>query len=287
MAGLGKGLGAMFGDEAFEPFEADQNQTEITSLPIAKVEPRLDQPRKSFDEEAMDELISSIREHGVIQPLTVRPLDGGYYQIIAGERRWRAAREAGLDRVPVKVIEADDRKAMELALVENLQREDLNPMEEARGYETLIKEYGLTQEETAQRVGKSRPVVANALRILRLPTDVCQLVEEGRLSLSLARTVLELEGDELRSIAAQEIVKRDMTVKEAVKYVKWLKNPPKPRSEPDSDEINYLALVEKNLQSALGHKVRIVDGKKRGKIEIEYCGGDDFEALCRKLGLTD
>ena len=287
MAGLGKGLGAMFGDEAFEPFEADQNQTEITSLPIAKVEPRLDQPRKSFDEEAMDDLISSIREHGVIQPLTVRPLDGGYYQIIAGERRWRAAREAGLDRVPVKVIEADDRKAMELALVENLQREDLNPMEEARGYETLIKEYGLTQEETAQRVGKSRPVVANALRILRLPTDVCKLVEEGKLSLSLARTILELDGDELRSIAAQEIVKRDMTVKEAVKYVKWLKNPPKPPSEPDSDEINYLALVEKNLQSALGHKVRIVDGKKRGKIEIEYCGGDDFEALCRKLGLTD
>ena len=288
MAGLGKGLGAMFGDEVFEPFEEVNESSEITSLPIAKVEPRMDQPRKRFDEDAMEELISSIREHGVIQPLTVRPLDGGYYQIIAGERRWRAAREAGLDRVPVKVIEADDRKAMELALVENLQREDLNPMEEARGYETLIREYGLTQEETAQRVGKSRPVIANLMRLLKLPSDTAQLVEDGKLSLSLARTVLELDGDELRSLAAQEIVKRDMTVKEAVKYVKWLKNPPKPRIQPqDPDEINYLALVEKNLESALGHKVRIVDGKKRGKIEIEYCGGDDFEALCRKLGLTE
>jgi ParB family chromosome partitioning protein len=145
----------MFGDEVFEPLEQD-NQ-EITSLPLVKVEPRLDQPRKRFDEVAMEELVSSVREHGVIQPLTVRPVGDGIYQIVAGERRWRAAREAGLDRIPVKCVSADDKTAMELALVENLQREDLNPMEEARGYDTLIREYGLTQEETAARVGKAGP----------------------------------------------------------------------------------------------------------------------------------
>lgn len=278
--GLGKGLGAMFGDEAFEPFEPESPQ-EITSLPIVKVEPRMDQPRKRFDEVAMAELVDSIREHGVIQPLTVRAVDGGYYQIIAGERRWRAAREAGLDRVPVKVVEADDRTAMELALVENLQREDLNPIEEARGYDTLIREYGLTQEEAAARVGKSRPVVANALRILKLPEDVCRLIEEGDLSLSLARTVLEIDGDEPRSHVAHEIVRKNMTVREAENYIKRLKKGPAPVRE--SPEIDYLAEVEKNLTSSLGRRVKIVKGKKRGKIEIEYYDDDDFEALCQIL----
>ena len=241
----------------------------------------MDQPRKRFDEVAMEELVSSVREHGVIQPLTVRPVGDGYYQIVAGERRWRAAREAGLERVPVKVIDADDKTAMELALVENLQREDLNPMEEARGYDTLIKEYGLTQEETAARVGKSRPVVANSLRLLKLPEDVMELVEDGKLSLSLARTVLELPGDELRSIVAHEIVDKEMTVREAQNYIKRLQKPPKPL--PEVPEIDYLAEVEKSLTSALGRKVKIVNGKKRGKIEIEYYGDDDFEALCQLL----
>ncbi len=277
--GLGKGLGAMFGDEVFEPLEQD-NQ-EITSLPLVKVEPRLDQPRKRFDEVAMEELVSSVREHGVIQPLTVRPVGDGYYQIVAGERRWRAAREAGLDRIPVKVVSADDKTAMELALVENLQREDLNPMEEARGYDTLIREYGLTQEETAARVGKSRPVVANLLRLLKLPEDVMELVEDGKLSLSLARTVLEIPGDEVRSVVAHEIVDKDLTVREAQNLIKRLQKPPKPL--PEVPEIDYLAEVEKTLTSSLGRKVKIVNGKKRGKIEIEYYGDDDFEALCQLL----
>ena len=277
--GLGKGLGAMFGDEVFEPLEQD-NQ-EITSLPLVKVEPRLDQPRKRFDEVAMEELVSSVREHGVIQPLTVRPVGDGYYQIVAGERRWRAAREAGLDRIPVKVVSADDKTAMELALVENLQREDLNPMEEARGYDTLIREYGLTQEETAARVGKSRPVVANLLRLLKLPEDVMELVEDGKLSLSLARTVLEIPGDEVRSVVAHEIVDKDLTVREAQNLIKRLQKPPKPL--PEVPEIDYLAEVEKTLTSSLGRKVKIVNGKKRGKIEIEDYGDDDFEALCQLL----
>ena len=277
--GLGKGLGAMFGDEVFEPLEQD-NQ-EITSLPLVKVEPRLDQPRKRFDEVAMEELVSSVREHGVIQPLTVRPVGDGYYQIVAGERRWHAAREAGLDRIPVKVVSADDKTAMELALVENLQREDLNPMEEARGYDTLIREYGLTQEETAARVGKSRPVVANLLRLLKLPEDVMELVEDGKLSLSLARTVLEIPGDEVRSVVAHEIVDKDLTVREAQNLIKRLQKPPKPL--PEVPEIDYLAEVEKTLTSSLGRKVKIVNGKKRGKIEIEDYGDDDFEALCQLL----
>ncbi|MBE6949295.1 MAG: ParB/RepB/Spo0J family partition protein [Ruminococcaceae bacterium] len=274
--GLGKGLGAMFGEAAMEP-----ENTEITSLPLIKIEPRMDQPRKRFEDEAMDELISSIKEHGVIQPLTVRPIGGGYYQIIAGERRWRASREAGLDRVPVKVIEADDRTAMVLALVENLQREDLNPMEEARGYETLMKEYGFTQEETALRVGKSRPVVANSLRLLKLPEEVSEMVEDGRLSLSLARTVLEIEHDELRLAVAKEIVARDMTVREAENYIRKLKKPVK--EVEISTEVDYYAEVEKNLGSALGRRVKIVKGRKKGRIEIEYYDSDDFEALCESL----
>ncbi len=274
--GLGKGLGAMFGEAAMEP-----ETTEITSLPLIKVEPRMDQPRKRFEDEAMDELISSIREHGVIQPLTVRPIGGGYYQIIAGERRWRASREVGLEKVPVKVIEADDRTAMVLALVENLQREDLNPMEEARGYETLMKEYGFTQEETAVKVGKSRPVVANSLRLLKLPEEVAQMVEEGKLSLSLARTVLELDHDELRITVAREIVAKNMTVREAEAYIKKLKKPVKPVEI--SEEVDYYAEVEKSLGSALGRKVKIVKGRKKGKIEIEYYDSDDFESLCEKL----
>lgn len=282
--GLGKGLGAMFGDEAMEP-----EVSEITSLPLIKVEPRLDQPRKRFDEVAMNELVGSIKEHGIIQPLTVRPVGGGYYQIIAGERRWRAAREAGLDSVPVKVVEADDRIAMELALVENLQREDLNPMEEARGYETLIKEYGLTQEETAARVGKSRPVVTNLLRLLKLPQDVCKLIEDGMLSLSLARTVLELNNEELESIVAKEIVDKNMTVREAQAYIKRLLNPPAINLDDlestETTEVDYVAQVEKSLTSVLGRKVKIVSGRKKGKIEIEYYGSDDFEALCQKLGV--
>ena len=174
--GLGRGLGALLGDAALQSQEGGS-----LSLPISQVEPGLKQPRKRFDEESLQDLADSIRIHGIIQPLTVRRLSSGYYQIIAGERRWRAAKQAGLDEVPAVIIEADDRKVMELGLIENLQREDLNPIEEANGYKVLMSEYGLTQEEVAQRVGKSRPAVANALRLLALPDPVHLLLEEGKL----------------------------------------------------------------------------------------------------------
>ena len=183
--GLGRGLNALLGD----PDLTEQNEGSI-SLPISQVEPGLNQPRKRFDEDALADLADSIRVHGIIQPLTVRRLATGYYQIIAGERRWRAAKAAGLAEVPAVIIEADDRKVMELGLIENLQREDLNPAEEARGYRTLMEDYGLTQEQVAQRMGKSRPAVTNILRLLALPEEVMALVEEGALSAGHARTIL-------------------------------------------------------------------------------------------------
>ncbi|NCB52482.1 MAG: ParB/RepB/Spo0J family partition protein [Clostridia bacterium] len=277
--GLGTGLGALFGDNALE-----EPQTGGAYLPISKVEPRRDQPRSRFDEAALNELAGSIAEHGVIQPLTVRKLEDGYFQIIAGERRWRAARMAGLKEVPVRVIEADDKKAMELALVENLQREDLNPAEEARGYKALIEEYGLTQEETAVKVGKSRPVIANALRILSLPKPVLLYIEEGKLTLSQARAILTVEGDANRLDTAEHAVKDSLTVREIDAHAKKLaKRSLKPKFEQKEEEVDYVAEVEKKLSNHLGRKIKITCGNKNGKIEIEYYGSDDFEQLCDAL----
>ena len=278
--GLGSGLGALFGESAME---------EATGggiyLPISKVEPRRDQPRSRFDEAALNELAGSISEYGVIQPITVRKLDGGYYQIVAGERRWRAARMAGLKEVPVRVIEADDKKAMELALVENLQREDLNPAEEARGYRALIEEYGLTQEETAARVGKSRPVIANSLRLLALPKQVLIFVEEGKLSLSQARAILAVDGDEKRIETAAKAVKGSLTVREIDALAKKLAQKPKAiKQGPEEDAVDYVGEVEKKLSNRLGRRVKITYGSKKGKIEIEYYGSDDFEQICDALG---
>lgn len=281
--GLGTGLGALFGESAVA-----ERAGGSVYLPISKVEPRKGQPRGRFDEAALSELAGSVTEHGVIQPITVRRLDGGYYQIIAGERRWRAARMAGLEEIPARIIEADDRKAMELALVENLQREDLNPAEEARGYKSLIEEYGLTQEETAARVGKSRPVVANALRLLALPKPVLAYIEEGRLSLSQARAILAVEGDAKRLEAAEKAVQSALTVREIAALAKRLsRKPAKKAPEPAEDAVDYVGEVEKKLSNRLGRKVKITLGGKTGKIEIEYYGSDDFEQLCDALCSID
>lgn len=273
--GLGAGLGALFGEAAASAAENAGSQY----LPIAKIEPRRDQPRTNFDGEALAELAESIREHGVIQPLTVRSTDGGHFQIIAGERRWRAARMAGLSEVPVCIIRANDRKATELALVENLQRENLNAMEEACGYKRLMEEYGLTQEETAEKVGKSRPVIANAVRLLSLPEDVQRLVESGKLSLSHARAILEIPDQETRSRAATLIIEKSMTVRDAEAMIKKLlarKPEKKPAAKP---EVDYVAEAEKALAAGLGRKVRILSGKKRGQLVLEYYGSEDFERL--------
>ena len=216
--GLGKGLAALLGDDVID----SQEEKSSLFLPISQVESCASQPRKQFDPESLADLADSIREHGIIQPLTVRKLQSGYYQIIAGERRWRAARMAGLTQVPAIVIEADDRKAMELAMIENLQREDLNPIEEAEGYQVLMSQYNMTQEETAQRVGKSRSAVANALRLLNLCPPVRAMVEDGRLTNGHARALLRLQDPEVQRRAAGDMVRRGMNVAQAEAYVEKL-----------------------------------------------------------------
>ena len=278
--GLGKGLAALLGDNVMD------NQEEKTSLylPISQVESCAGQPRKQFDPDALADLADSIREHGIIQPLTVRKLQSGYYQIIAGERRWRAARMAGLDQVPAIVIEADDRKAMELAMIENLQREDLNPMEEAEGYRQLMEQYNLTQEETAQRVGKSRSAVANALRLLNLCPSVRAMVEDGRLTSGHARTILPLS-PALQKKAADAVLKSDLSVRQTELLVKKLtaEIKEKPAVTTGGLEVNYAEEAAKALCAHLGRGCKIVSGRKKGRIELEYYGVDDLNNLLDAL----
>ena len=278
--GLGKGLGALLGDAALQTQEAGS-----LSLPISQVEPGLKQPRKRFDDEALADLADSIRQHGVIQPLTVRRLSSGYYQIIAGERRWRAAKLAGLSEVPVVIIEADDRKVMELGLIENLQREDLNPMEEAGGYRVLMEEYGLTQEEVAQQVGKSRPAVANALRLLSLPPSLHPLLEDGQLSAGHARAILSIPSPQLQEKLADKVVAEGLSVRQTEALAKRLaagEAAPPPRPEGPDLSI-YLKEAERTLGARFGRKVSIVSGKRKGRIELEYYGPDDLTALLELL----
>ena len=279
--GLGRGLGALLGDAALQSQEGGS-----LSLPISQVEPGLKQPRKRFDEESLQDLADSIRIHGIIQPLTVRRLSSGYYQIIAGERRWRAAKLAGLNEIPAVIIEADDRKVMELGLIENLQREDLNPIEEANGYKVLVEEYGLTQEEVAQRVGKSRPAVANALRLLALPDPVHLLLEEGKLSAGHARAILAVPSGELQKKLAQKVIAEELSVRQTEALAKRLsageKEAPSPASAGPDLSIYYKE-AEKSLATRFGRKVHIVNGKKKGKIELEYYDPDDLNALLELL----
>ena len=275
--GLGTGLGALLGGDIVAESGAKQ-----ATLPIAKVEPKADQPRSHFDEVALRELSDTIAQHGMIQPITVRKLPTGYYQIIAGERRWRAARMAGLTEVPVNIIEADDRLAAELALVENLQRTDLNPVEEARGYQTLIKVYGLTQEEAAQSVGKSRPAVTNAMRLLALPEEVLTMLEAGELSAGHARALLAIEDDAVKIEAAKLIVAKGMSVRQTEALAVSLGRK-KEKEDKKPAGIDYLALAAKQLEDSLGRRVKMTEGKNGGKIEIDYYDADDREALMDAL----
>ena len=274
-SGLGRGLSALLEDPNLE---FTQQKGGVSTVPLHKVEPNPLQPRREFDPEALQALADSIVAHGMIQPLTVRELPGGYYQIIAGERRWRAARLAGLQEVPVLIIEADDRKVMELALVENLQREDLNPMEEAQGYHTLMEDYGLTQAETAERVGKSRPAVANALRLLNLSEDLAELVRNGTLSPGHARALLGVKSEKLRKQAAQRIIALQLSVRQAETLCKNLEKPKQEEKE-EPLAVDYVAECEKNLSRRLGRKVRIVNGKNKGRFELEFYGQDDLNRL--------
>ena len=277
--GLGRGLNALLGDPDLQP----QGEGSV-SLPISQVEPGLNQPRKRFDQEALADLTESIRTHGIIQPLTVRRLASGYYQIIAGERRWRAAKAAGLAEVPAVIIEADDRKVMELGLIENLQREDLNPAEEARGYQVLMEEYGLTQEQVAQRMGKSRPAITNTLRLLALPEDLMKLVEEGALSAGHARALLAAPTPALQRQAAKKVIEGQLSVRQTEALVKALQKEKPEKAKPAGDDIAlYLGELEKDLSGRLGRKVKIAHRGKKGKIELEYYDTQDLEGLLALL----
>ena len=278
-SGLGRGLGALLGDDVMKTESSGS-----LSLPISQVETCSSQPRKRFDDESLQELADSISQHGIIQPLTVRKLSSGYYQIIAGERRWRAARLAGLQEVPVIVIEADDRKAAELAMIENLQREDLNPMEEAAGFQSLIESYHMTQEEAAQRVGKSRSAVTNALRLLGLTPSVRKLVEEGKLSAGHARALVPLSPS-LQESAANAIVSGGLSVRQTEALVKRLSAEKKEAQVKDPDEVDYLADAQNELKARLCRGVKIVPGRKKGRIELEYYGVDDLNDLLDALAV--
>ena len=277
--GLGRGLGALLGDYD----EISQENSPYKLLPIYKIEPNASQPRQDFDEEELQSLSESISVHGVIQPLTVREMANGYYQIIAGERRWRAARMAGLSEIPAVVVEADDKKTMELALIENLQRQDLNAMEEALGYQSLMQDYGLTQEEASGRVGKSRSAVANALRLLNLPQPIAQMLREGKLTAGHARAILKIKSEKKQLEAAQKIAALDLSVRQAENLCANMAKDPVKKEEPVTLAVDYVAECEKSLSKHLGRGVKIVNGKRKGRFELEFYGQEDLQALLDAL----
>ncbi len=277
--GLGRGLGALLGDYN----EPQQERSDLQTVPLHRIEPNPEQPRQDFDEEALQELAESISVHGLIQPIIVRETDPGYYQIIAGERRWRACRKAGLSEVRVVIMEADDRKVMELALIENLQREDLNCVEEALGYKRLVEEFGLTQEETSVQVGKSRPAVANALRLLNLPEKVQEMLRAGQLSAGHARAVLSIKTEKRQLEAAQKIAALGLSVRQAELLCKNLSQEAEPEPSKPALTVDYVAECEKSLSRALGRGVKIINGKRKGKFELEFYGQEDLQTLLDAL----
>ena len=277
--GLGRGLGALLGDYMEQPPE--ENAYKL--LPLHRVEPNPEQPRQDFDQEELEALADSIRTHGILQPLTVRQTSDGYYQIIAGERRWRAARMAELTEVPAIVVEADDKTATELALIENLQRQDLNSVEEALGYQTLIQDFGLTQEEAAARVGKSRPAVANALRLLTLDEAVLEMLRTGALTAGHARAILMLKTGKKQVEAAQKIANLGLSVRQAELLCKNMSKEPAPVKEEPVLKVDYVKECENNLSKHLGRGVKIVNGKRKGRFELEFYGQDDLQVLLDAL----
>ena len=280
LGGLGKGLDSLFEDL---PMTEDASP-DLTRLPVREIEPDPDQPRKNFDEDAMAALAESIGENGLLQPIAVRAKKTGPgYVIIAGERRWRAARMAGLDEVPVLIKEVTDEQAAALALIENLQREDLDPIEVAEGCKKLIERYGLTQEEAAKRLGKSRSAITNAMRLLKLCPPVRAMVEDGRLSSGHARAILPLS-PAMQESAANAIIKDELSVRQTEQLVKKLTAPPKPEQpEPDGLSVDYAKEAAKELGSRLGRGCRIVTGRKKGRIELEYYGVEDLNQLLDAL----
>ena len=276
--GLGKGLDSLFNDNIIE--ESDSART----LRISELEPNRDQPRKEFDPAALAELADSIAAVGVIQPLIVRPLVSGGYQIVAGERRWRAAQSAGLTEVPVIIRELNDKEVDEIALIENLQREDLNPVEEAEGYRHLMNEYGMRQEEVASRVGKSRPSVANSVRLLELPDSVLGMLTAGDLTVGHVRPLLGLHDEESMVKIACQAVKKKMTVRDVEKQVKKEKGETTKPKATQTERDNYFDEVEIALSMALGRKVKVVGTAEKGTLEVDFFSNEDLASLANKLG---
>lgn len=279
-SGLGRGLENIFSDNAIE------ENNEITKLKISHIEPRADQPRREFDNESLAQLADSISAHGVLQPLIVREAENGFYEIIAGERRWRASKLAGLDEVPVIVVEADELKAAQLALIENIQREDLNPIEEAMAYAELIRTYGMKQEDAARQLGKSRSAVANAVRLLDLPDDVLELIKSGKLSAGHGRTLLGLNDKSKMLPLAEKIVKRNLSVREAeasVKRENRSSSSKVPNDMPYSITVDYLADLEHRAMTASGRRIKIRSNGHRRHVEIDYSDNDDLEQLLSRI----
>ncbi len=273
-SGLGKGLDSIFAQNIDET-------SGTVNIKIGDIEPNREQPRKEFDPETLSELASSIAEHGVLQPILVRPIYAGGYQLVAGERRWRAARIAGLTEIPAIIKDMDDREFMEISLIENLQREDLTPIEEARGISTLMDTYGLTQEEVSKSVGKSRPTVANALRLLKLPEDVLEMIENGSLSAGHGRTLLGLE-DESKIVAiADRAAEEQMSVRELEKLVK--KENTAPKTVKHKKQNHYFEEVRLAMGEHLGRKVTVTGNKKKGVLQIEFYGEEDLAELVKQL----
>lgn len=273
--GLGKGLNAIFRDENTE-------EESVKGIRLSEIEPNRDQPRHEFDSEKLSELAESIRLHGVITPITVRKT-GDTYQIIAGERRWRAARMAGLSEIPAIVLDADEKKTYELALIENLQREDLNPVEEAEGYFTLIERMGLTQSEASERIGRSRSAIANSIRLLSLPEEVKEMLAAGELSAGHARALLPLESEKKIKEAAAKVVLKELSVRETEEMVKTLLKAPKEGTKKTDMTAIYIKNLEDEMSKNTGHRISIKHGAKKGKLTIEYYGNEDLEKVCEAL----
>ncbi len=281
IGGLGRGLDALFADNALE----ESPSAGAIKLKITDIEPNRDQPRKDFADEALAELSQSISRHGILQPLIVRPLIDGGYQLVAGERRWRAARIAGLTEVPVIIRELSDEEVMLFALIENLQREDLNPMEEANGYQKLINSLNLSQEDLAQRVGKSRPTVANALRLLKLPELLAQYVGQGKLSAGHARALLSFEDEAIMLETAEIVMKKGLSVRELERLARAANKDKRPKPKNDFRRDSFYDEVELALNTALGRKVKVNNrkGQAGGKLEIEFFDIKDLEKLANEL----
>lgn len=294
--GLGKGVSALFGGDIDETAVVsndlslinDNDKERITVLKLSQVAPNKEQPRKAFDEEKLAVLADSIKKHGVIQPIIVKDVGDGYYQIVAGERRWRASRMAGLKEIPAIVRSYDELTTMQVALIENLQREDLNPIEEAQSYRALLDGFSLTQEQISEQVGRSRSAIANSIRLLSLPDEICKMLEEKVISGGHARAILAVNSDSDRLLLAKKIVEGALNVRQAEQLAKTLNNKKEKSAKADEAKTEFdiqLGEIQKRMSNALGTKVKILNGAKKGKIEIEYYSANDLDRVLKLLNL--